>query len=256
MLARALDILDRFLPALSALSQASNSNSAKAREALNQCDPQKAIQKIEEALASIAQEDPSSKDLAYLRNALIYLQAYPAAADVPEFYRSFVNSVARGSSSDPQSAISPNDCEQLDANWLGVFPDAGPAFACFRNQLLNSIGENRNKALLRTALADFLFNYKSSKQYPESFLPENLSASAQTLDNLFNPIIVEFNRDIAVYVRFQQYKINQDRRKVNGLDYVSDGLVTVRVVSANRQLFRLLRKVPFLCRRHFQSKTS
>jgi hypothetical protein len=101
--------------------------------------------------------------------------------------------------------------------------------------------------LIRAAIADFLFNYKMSQQYPHEFVPYDLSHSADALNNALNPLIDAFYRDIRSYQMFvradMQYRVeklnaNTDGRccvkRLFGLDkpsFFNDGLVTVRTIA-------------------------
>ncbi len=101
--------------------------------------------------------------------------------------------------------------------------------------------------LIRAAIADFLFNYKMSQQYPHEFMPYDLSRSADALNNALSPIIDAFNRDLRSYQLFvradMQYQVDQinaasdDRccvKRLFGLDkpsFFNDGLITVRTIS-------------------------
>jgi hypothetical protein len=101
--------------------------------------------------------------------------------------------------------------------------------------------------LFRAAIADFLFNYKMSQQYPHEFVPYDLTQSANTLNNALSPLIDAFNRDLWSYQMFvradMQYQVEKlnsrtDERccvkKLFGLDkpsFFNDGVVTVRTIS-------------------------
>ena len=101
--------------------------------------------------------------------------------------------------------------------------------------------------LLRAAIADFLFNYKLSQQYPHEFGAYDLSHSADALNNALSPLIDAFNRDLRSYQLFVradlQFRVdqlnaqNEDRccvKRLFGLDkpsFFNDGLITVRTIS-------------------------
>jgi hypothetical protein len=101
--------------------------------------------------------------------------------------------------------------------------------------------------LLRAAIADFLFNYKMSQQYPHEFIPYDLSHSADALNNALTPLIDAFNRDLWSYQLFvradMQYRVERINattdgrccvKRLFGLDkpsFFNDGLVTVRTIS-------------------------
>jgi hypothetical protein len=124
---------------------------------------------------------------------------------------------------------------------------------CFREQidgLLASPTPPDNPpfgvGLLRAALADFLFNYKMSQQYPHEFDAYYLKHSADALNTALSPLIDAFNRDLTAYQMFvradMQFRVEglNSRlgegavKKVFGLDkpsFFNDGLVTVRTIS-------------------------
>ena len=100
---------------------------------------------------------------------------------------------------------------------------------------------------LRAAIADFLFNYKLSQQYPHEFPAYDLSQSADALNSALSPIIDAFNRDIVAFQTFMradvQYQVDRlnsatDERccvkRLFGLDkpsFFNDGIVSVRTIS-------------------------
>jgi hypothetical protein len=91
------------------------------------------------------------------------------------------------------------------------------------------------QALVRAALADFLFNYKMSQQYPHEFEPYDLTQSADSLNTALAPFIDAFNRDVAA---FQDYLNNVVSMAVKckpcgNATFADTGLVTVRTVSMN-----------------------
>lgn len=137
----------------------------------------------------------------------------------------------------PTSAfeLAQDECELQDLGYLQNEgePDSSPAFSCLRSQLQESMGQNRSKALLRAALADFLFNYKSAEAYPQNFEPFYRGASAQAFDSVFNPFLVAFNRDLGVYLRRLQNRVTEDRKNHKRVDYSSDGLITLSVLSGS-----------------------
>jgi hypothetical protein len=100
---------------------------------------------------------------------------------------------------------------------------------------------------IRSAMADFLFNYKLSQQYPHEFFAYDLSQSADSLNNVFSRMIEAFNRDVVAFQTFMQTDIANEVLRANnevdqrccikllfGLDkpsFFNDGIVTVRTVS-------------------------
>lgn len=92
---------------------------------------------------------------------------------------------------------------------------------------------------LRAALADFLFHYKMSQQYPHEFSPYDLSRSAQELNSELNPLVLAYNRDLAAALR--PLKDVADPRNTegngwagfsgHGTTFINNGILTVRTIS-------------------------
>jgi hypothetical protein len=150
-------------------------------------------------------------------------------------------------------------CSKLDAEGiLGSLVNAGDPrvhLRCFQQKvdLLLSpapTGTTRPRygaGLLRAAIADFLFNYKMSQQYPHEFTAYDLTQSADALNKALSPLIDAFNRDLRTYQTFvradMQYRVEQLNARTDGrccvkrlfgLDkpsFFNDGLVTVRTIS-------------------------
>ena len=142
-----------------------------------------------------------------------------------------------------------------------------PSFATFNFNQLNVLGESDlsvyiknvlgaikeeqkqpyrmgRQGLFRAAIAEFLYNYKMSIQYPLEFDPHRLQQSAQELNAQLNPLVVAFNQDVAAASRFM---IEELRGLGKGIDdressifgnkaFVSDGLITVRGISGVESL--------------------
>jgi hypothetical protein len=53
--------------------------------------------------------------------------------------------------------------------------------------------------LLRASIADFLFNYKISQQYPHEFVAYDLTTSAQAMNTALRPLVDAFVRDVTAY---------------------------------------------------------
>jgi hypothetical protein len=53
--------------------------------------------------------------------------------------------------------------------------------------------------IARAAVADFLFHYKMSQQYPHEFNPYDLTQSAQNMNSALRPLIQAFNQDLTAY---------------------------------------------------------
>lgn len=101
--------------------------------------------------------------------------------------------------------------------------------------------------LMRATVANFLFQYKLSQQFPHEFSPYDLSQSADALNSALNPLIDAFNRDITSYQRFVRadvlYRVDRLNREYDGrccakrlfgLDkpsFFNEGIVTVRTIS-------------------------
>jgi hypothetical protein len=125
-------------------------------------------------------------------------------------------------------------------------PEPRVHLQCFKQQAELLFGP-APLGLLRAAIADFLFNYKMSVQYPHEFVPYDLTQSANALNNALSPLIDAFNRDLWSYQMFvradMQFRVEQlnsrmdDRccvKRLFGLDkpsFFNDGLVTVRTIS-------------------------
>ncbi len=103
--------------------------------------------------------------------------------------------------------------------------------------------------LMRSAIADFLFNYKMSQEYPHEFVPYDLTMSANTLNNALNPLVEAFNRDLMAFQLFVRADLKYYAEKLNsvagpccakrlfGLDkpsFYNDALVTVRTISGQQ----------------------
>jgi hypothetical protein len=115
--------------------------------------------------------------------------------------------------------------------------------SCFKQQARTSFqggpGQTTRVGLLRAAVADFLFNYKWSIQYPHDFVPYDLSQSAQELNAELNPLILAFNRDVAAFTESLQ---NEMECKYNSTPhpgwfgggdeaFLNDGMIAVRGIS-------------------------
>jgi len=154
-----------------------------------------------------------------------------------------------------QTAIKENgaeDCELKDRATLSaqIKSDSSERLQlnCFKGQAEKSFENDSNKqtsriGLLRAAVADFLFNYKWATQYPHSFVPYDLSQSAQELNAEFNPLILAFNRDVAAFTQSLQTEM---QCKYDSLPhpfalirwftkgdetFLNDGMIAVRGIS-------------------------
>jgi hypothetical protein len=133
-------------------------------------------------------------------------------------------------------------------------PNIMPLF-CFREEIdsafPDSTGSNNAARLLRSTLANFLFQYKWSRQYPHDFSAYELNESAQALNSQLNPLIVAFNRDLAAALRpledvadfsgCRQEKCNSGKNRFwfwqgNDTRFVNNGIITVRTVSGKETI--------------------
>jgi hypothetical protein len=69
-------------------------------------------------------------------------------------------------------------------------------------------GKSRIFGQARAAIADFLYHYKMSVQYPHEFAPYDLTHSAEEMNKSVRPFIDAFNRDLAAYQQISQYLLN------------------------------------------------
>src|SRR6266403_1663984 len=102
-------------------------------------------------------------------------------------------------------------------------------------------GKESKLGQLRTAIADFLFNYKLSQQYPREFAPYELSRSADTLNAALSPFIEGFNADLKAYQDFLTADLECRIDNLPGSrgwfpwthkeSFVNNGTVSVRTIS-------------------------
>jgi hypothetical protein len=115
---------------------------------------------------------------------------------------------------------------------------------CFKKQSETSFREDRGEqttrvGLLRAAVADFLFNYKWATQYPHSFVPYDLSQSAQELNAELNPLILAFNRDVAAFTQAVETEMECKYSSIKSRSwfgrgdetFLNDGTIGVRGIS-------------------------
>ncbi len=141
-----------------------------------------------------------------------------------------------------------------------LLPDS--SFSTLSPQQLNSLAEQnletvasslRSKqvsyrttsvGLLRSAVADFLFNYKVAEQYPEEFGTYLLPHSAQELNSRLDPLVVAFNQDVAALSRTLLDQVQYDLPNQNHFfqlwrhnkSFIADGLITVRGIGGIESL--------------------
>ena len=108
-------------------------------------------------------------------------------------------------------------------------------------------GHSYGTGLIRAAIADFLYNYKASQQYPHEFTAYDLTRSADAVNSALTPLIDAFNRDLTTYQIFiradMQYQVERLNARTDGRccvkrlfgidkpSFFNDGLVTVRTIS-------------------------
>ena len=210
-------------------------------------------------LAIIAAQDPAAVN----DKALIAVEGTAGIASdnvcdgQSEEVRSRCRAIRKGLNLDSVSpAPSPQSCTDEDFRGILASLVAAPheprvhlrCFSAQVRQLMAASGAAPYPVgLLRAALADFLFNYKMSQQYPHEFTPYDLSHSADALNAALSPLIDAFNRDLwsfQLFVRADvQYRVERlnartDERggikRVFGVDkpsFFNDGLITVRTIS-------------------------
>jgi len=136
------------------------------------------------------------------------------------------------------------------------------SFSTFPLQRLNSLAEENladlleslppqrqnysttGLGLLRSAVADFLFNYKVAIQYPNDLGTYALPHSAQELNAEFNPLVIAFNQDVAALSRTLLDEAQRDVPNQNSIfqlwrhnkSYIANGLITVRGISGVESL--------------------
>jgi hypothetical protein len=115
---------------------------------------------------------------------------------------------------------------------------------CFREKAAelfggsNKPGLKSQVGLLRAALANFLYHYKLSQQFPHEFSPYDLSQSAQALNSALSPLVTAFNRDLANYQIRLLNRVSQPEMRPQWFggekaSFASSGLITVRTVSGS-----------------------
>ncbi len=112
---------------------------------------------------------------------------------------------------------------------------------CFRQAIKDMTLSPDNKvppaqALARAAVADFLFHYKTSQQYPSEFSTYDLALSADAFNSALSPFTDAFNRDIAAYQEYLNNVVSmaEDGKANRNVAFTNSGLVSVRTVSSNR----------------------
>jgi hypothetical protein len=153
----------------------------------------------------------------------------------------------------------PLSCFTLQAATT-FLPDS--SFSTFPLQRLNSLAEENladlqdslppqrqnysttGLGLLRSAVADFFYNYKVAIQYPHDLATYHLPHSAQELNAEFNPLVLAFNQDVAALSRTLLDEAQRDVPNQNTIfqlwrhnkSYIANGLITVRGISGVESL--------------------
>ncbi len=169
--------------------------------------------------------------------------------DAKDRCRAIWSNLGLDKSSTPRNCVT-NDFQQifttLDRKTKEKWNAPSVHLDCLRGAA-NIFLQESGAELMKADLADFLFNYKMSQQYPHEFIPYDLSQSADALNSALAPVIDAFNRDIVAYQTFMradlQYQVdrlnnNSDQRccvkRLFGIDkpfFFDDGLVSVRTIS-------------------------
>lgn len=158
----------------------------------------------------------------------------------------------------PPAGLPLSSCDSrdvLEAFSAHILASAGAPrmfLACFKEAALKFLQSKDNTVptlagLLRSQIADFLFNYKMSQQYPHEFAYYNLSQSADTLNSALSLLMDAFNRDVTAFQRYMRAEVQYEVERLNrehdqrccvkrlfGLDkpsFFNDGIVTVRTIS-------------------------
>ena len=95
-------------------------------------------------------------------------------------------------------------------------------------------GQPSTLGLTRRAIADFLFNYKMSQQYPHEFTAYDLTQSADAFNTALSPLIDAFNRDLTAYQNYLRTKLEVvllGKHIASKDGFLNDGIVSVAVVS-------------------------
>ncbi|MGC2657340.1 MAG: hypothetical protein WA324_05140 [Bryobacteraceae bacterium] len=149
--------------------------------------------------------------------------------------------------------IAPDNCETEDLRSL--IDDAHERktdyikLRCFKGAIKKGLLDSQSNGqispagLARAAVADFLFNYKVSQQYPHEFSPYELTHSANDLNSVLRPFVDAFNEDIISYQRYLGARLQVEVNEFNKLHrswvpwfkdkpfFVNNGIVTVRTIS-------------------------
>ena len=160
---------------------------------------------------------------------------------------------ASAQTQDSAEKIQANEARQIMTEGFRGSPTNPHIFPmyCFREAIesafpvAESYGYNQENLAkpLRAALANFLFQYKMSQQYPHEFSGYELSQSAQELNSELNPLIVAFNRDLSAALNPIQDVAQCDAKKngwwgwaSHGTRFINNGIISVRTVSGKETI--------------------
>jgi hypothetical protein len=135
-------------------------------------------------------------------------------------------------------------------NAVTTFAPRRVAFSCIRAKLnaltasevttprrpAESIYSSSYVGQFRAAVADYLYQNKMKAEYPNDFDPFLYPASAATLDAVLTPIVEAFNQDLQVLQQNLQEQLTSGVPTDKHLNYTSNGLISVKVVSGNQAL--------------------
>jgi hypothetical protein len=134
--------------------------------------------------------------------------------------------------------------EAHNSEYRGVRTPQSLYLECFRRTatlLLRSVGRQGAQpsalGLTRSAIADFLFNYKMSQQYPHEFTAYDLTQSADAFNTALTPLIDAFNRDLTAYQNYLRTRLQvvlMEKHIASKDGFLNDGIVSVAVVSGHR----------------------
>jgi hypothetical protein len=96
----------------------------------------------------------------------------------------------------------------------------------------------------RAAIADFLYHYKMSVQYPHEFSPYDLTRSAEEMNKSVRPFIDAFNRDLTAFQQISQYLLNAKTSNGDTKEWFGSGkgrfnynaLVSVHTISGSEAI--------------------
>jgi hypothetical protein len=144
----------------------------------------------------------------------------------PELNGTYKSSRSELPQDDPRAYGLSHGCEQGD--YLGtlqsmkITPDQPRMYLnCFRTKALTMLAPGSSAdpvsglGLVRSAVADFLFNYKMSQQYPHEFVPYDLTMSAQAMNTIIRPLVDAFLQDVSAYQAVLKRKLGLKMQQMN-----------------------------------------